>query len=354
MHSPLTIVRPVCLDDLDELYALARVAGVGLTTLPADRGLLAAHVRASARAFEPDPGPPAGERYLFVLEDPLTGRLLGTAGIVARVGGFEPFYSYSVATSRLTSKALGVDRALRHLQLEARHQGPSEIGTLFLHPSSRGGGNGRLLSLARFVFMATFPGRFAADVIAEMRGVVDAEGHSPFWAAVGQHFFAMPFAQADARSAADKGFIADLMPKHPIYVDMLPPEAQAVVGAVHDETKPALKLLNDEGFSFAEQVDIFDAGPMLVAPRTEVRAVRESRVLPLIGVQSAPIDGPSCLVANERLDFRCGLGTVREVGEGVMLARDLALALGLRLGDAVRFVAARPEVTPAAVPEPAP
>jgi arginine N-succinyltransferase len=122
---------------------------------------------------------------------------------------------------------------------------------------------------------------------------------------------------------------------------MLPPAAQAVVGEVHDETRPALKLLEQEGFSFAEQVDIFDAGPMLVAPRTAIRAVRESRVMPLIGVQSEPIEGPPSLVANERLDFRCGLGPVRAVGEGVMLARDLALALGLRLGDAVRFVEAR-------------
>lgn len=341
MH-PLTIVRPAQVEDLQELYNLARVAGVGLTTLPADRGVLLSHLRDSERAFEMEVESPRGERYLFVLEDPIAGRLLGTAGIVSRVGGFEPFYSYNVASTRLRSKALGVDRELRYLQLEARHQGPSEIGTLFLHPSARGGGSGRLLSLSRFAFMHAFPERFAAQVIAEMRGVVDAQGQSPFWEAVGQHFFAIPFAEADTRSASDKSFIADLMPKHPLYLDMLPPEAQAVVGAVHHDTVPAKALLRSEGFQYAQQVDIFDAGPMMEAQRAQIRVIQQAKVAPLLSVQREALEGPLHLISNRKTAFRAAIGVVRPLGDGVVLARDLALALQLRLGDPVYYVPARP------------
>ena len=41
-----------------------------------------------------------------------------------------------------------------------------------------------------------------------------------------------------------KGFIADLMPKLPIYVNLLSKEAQAVIGEVHDNTRPALKSVS--------------------------------------------------------------------------------------------------------------
>ncbi|MFN3589050.1 MAG: arginine N-succinyltransferase, partial [Spirosomataceae bacterium] len=37
-----------------------------------------------------------------------------------------------------------------------------------------------------------------------------------------------------------KVFIAELMPKYPIYVSLLSKEAQAVIGKVHEKTRPAL------------------------------------------------------------------------------------------------------------------
>ncbi|MCA9545429.1 MAG: arginine N-succinyltransferase [Myxococcales bacterium] len=343
MSSTMRIIRPARTADLDALVRLAASASVGLTTLPADRTLLAEKIRDSQRAFEAEVRRPAGETYLLVLEDLLTGRLEGTAGVVARVGGFDPFYSYRLQTSIHRSEQLGVVKPVRTLQLEESHKGPSEIGTLFLDPHARGAGVGRLLSLSRFLLVAAAPERFAPKIIAEMRGVLDGQGRSPFWEAVGHKFFDMPFAQADALSAADKSFIGDLMPKHPLYIPLLPDDVQAVIGRVHEETRPALRLLEQEGFTFAEQVDIFDAGPMMEAPRDRVRTLAESRVAEVSQVLPAAEDEAPVLISNERLDFRACIGAVTPVGDDrVAVPRDVALALGVRLGDRVRYVPARP------------
>jgi len=54
------------------------------------------------------------------------------------------------------------------------------------------------------------------------------------------------------------------------------------------------------------------------------------------------------LISNARVDFRCILGHLRELEPGsdgdarVGLPRDLALALGVRTGERVRYVTARP------------
>jgi arginine N-succinyltransferase len=340
------VIRPVRPDDLDALLNLAQAAGVGLTTLPADRELLEQRIHDAAHAFRPTVRKPGGDAYLFVLEDLLTGAVHGCCGIVARVGGFEPFYTYDVRTTLRQSEALGVHKRIEALHLEAHHKGPSEIGTLFVHPDARGKGIGRLVSLSRFVFMAGFPGRFAKETIAEVRGVLDDAGQSPFWNAIGRHFFEMDFAQADARSAADKGFIADLMPQHPIYLPMLPPAARAAVGEVHRNARPAKRLLEQEGFEFGGQVDIFDAGPLMRAQTSEIRSVEHSATAELVDVMP-PVNEPGLfIISNERLDFRATLGALDlRPGGGIALPRDVVLALGLRLGDRVRYVPARAAVS---------
>ena len=338
------VIRPARLDDLPSLLRLAEAAGVGLTTLPPDERLLRKRIQASLHALGTDVERPAGQKYLLVMEDLLTGEVAGVSGIIARVGGYEPFFSYAIRSRVHASEQLKVSNEVKALHLVSSHKGPSEVGTLFLHPDARGGGHGRLLSLARFLFMAAHPARFAEEVIAEMRGVNDDDGNSPFWDAVGRHFFQVGFAEADTQSAQDKAFIGEMMPEHPIYIPMLPPEVQAVVGQVHRQTRPALRMLSQEGFDFGDEVDIFDGGPLMRAPRDSIRTVAESTVAPLGRVVAACDNPREILVSNERLDdFKCCLGRVDVEGDAVAVPRDVALAIGVRLGDPVRFVAARPE-----------
>jgi arginine N-succinyltransferase len=176
-----------------------------------------------------------------------------------------------------------------------------------------------------------------------MRGVQDEVGGSPFWEAIGRHFFDMDFASADGHSATDKGFIAELMPRHPIYIPLLPPEARAAVGAVHRHTRPALGLLEREGFTFAEEVDIFDGGPMYQAKTAAVRSFAQSVLHPVTAVHAEP-GGTEDLICNGGLgSYRACLGEVRTTETGVSISRDVALALKVRLGDPIRWVASRPK-----------
>ena len=338
----MMLVRPGRPDDVEALVALAQKAGVGLTTLPASQKVLTRHLADSGRAFSREIDRPRGEKYLLVMENALTGDLAGCASLVGRVGGFDPFFSYELQKVRKTCEPLGVDKEVETLNLVQDHKGPSEIGTLFVDPDFRRGGHGRLMSLSRFLFIAACPNRFTDEVIAEMRGNVDPVSGSPFWDAIGRHFFEMPFVDADERSAAQKQFIADLMPQHPIYVSMLPAEAQRAIGQVHPEAEPALRLLIQEGFKFGDEVDIFDAGPLYRVETTSIRSIRESRTGRLSRATPEEPDGPLMLLSNNSLDFRAVLGraTLDEDG-GVCVSTRAALALGLRLNDELRIVEAR-------------
>ena len=178
------------------------------------------------------------------MEDLSKGAIIGTCSIYSKVGGFEPFYHYQIEQSRHASSDLDVEKNIDVLHLSEVHDGPTEIGSLFLSPDYWGSGHGRLLSLSRFLFMADFKERFENEVIAEMRGVVDDQGKSPLWSALGAHFFQIDFPKAETMSSKSKKFIADLMPKHPIYIPLLPQKAQEVIGEVHDNTRPALSLIH--------------------------------------------------------------------------------------------------------------
>ena len=341
----MLVIRPIALSDLEPLLALTELTGYGLTTLPRDVNLLRRRIRASIRGFEKltDDDRPRGETYLFVLEDLPTGKIIGTSGIVSKVGGFEPFYAYRIEMSVHESKLLNVRKEIRTLHLVEEHDGPCEIGSLFLSPGYRRGGAGRLLSLCRFLFMAQFPEYFDPVVIAEMRGVVDERGHSPFWDGIGRHFFDIDYPTADYLSMVNKRFIADLMPKHPIYIPLLPEEAQAVIGKVHEQTEPAMRMLQDENFRRSGQVDIFEAGPVVRCALGDIRSVREAVLAPVAEIVEKPIDAEPHLLSNIRQDFRACLGPVQMLSDGgVRIGIQQAMALKLRIGEPVRFVTPRP------------
>ncbi|WP_404425325.1 arginine N-succinyltransferase [Nibricoccus sp. IMCC34717] len=308
------VFRPIADSDLPGLVRLARGIVGGLTSLPPNEAFLRERIEDSRRSFSPLVRKPGAEHYLFVLEDCETGRLVGTSGIAARVGGYDPFYSYEIRHERYTHAPLHVDRDIAVLHLKKEHRGPTEIGSLYLDPEYRRDGLGRLLSLARFLFIAAFPQRFDSTVIAEMRGYLDQRGRSPFWEAVGRHFFGHDYYDADIRSGlGDKAFIADLMPRHPIYVPLLAPEVQAVIGQVHHDTKPALALLKAEGFEPTSEIDIFDAGPQLRASVDTVRTIRERKTVAVRTGATQPTAAVH-LLANGSLDFRACLCPFDPVG----------------------------------------
>jgi len=235
-------VRAARPEDGQALYDLAELTGGGFTNLPPDRATLDAKLERSAAGYSRSGDSPGNDLYLFILEDSATKAIRGTCQIFGEVGVDRPFYSYRIST--LTQKSEELGRIFRNqtLSLTTDLEGSSEVGGLFLHPHERAGGLGMLLARSRYLFIKQHRARFGARVIAELRGVMDEAGNSPFWDALAGRFFGMSFPEADEFNAVHgTQFIADLMPKTAIYVSMLPESARAVMGQPHQSGRAALK-----------------------------------------------------------------------------------------------------------------
>jgi arginine N-succinyltransferase len=212
--------------------------------------------------------------------------------------------------------------------------GCTEVGSLFVRPEHRANGVGRALAQSRYMLMATAPNRFRDQVVSELRGVVSPDGVSPFWEALGRHFFRMDFAEADKLSATtDNQFIVDLMPQHPIYVDLLPEDARAVIGQCHADGEGARRLLEWEGFSFSNVIDIFDGGPLMSAPRDRIRTRAEARSLK-VRAASGLDDARRGLISTAGLNgFRCVSARIAVHGEVGVIEPAALAALRLQPGD---------------------
>ncbi len=339
----MLITRPLQEADLYDLYDMAAGAGNGLTTLPPDSDLLLNKIRVARDTFEGRRDPGAG-LYLFALHDVDLDRCVGISGIQARVGLEEVFYNYRLSITVNDSRELGVHVRTPTLYLTNDMTDSTEIGSLLLAKSHQGGGNGLLLSRSRFMFLDDFRQHFSDKIFAEMRGVSDSEGQSPFWDALGRRFFDMKFVEADRLSAkGNKSFIAELMPRFPIYLSLLPDSATNVIGKVHQNTEPALKMLQAEGFNFNGLVDIFDGGPVVEAFLHNIRAIRQSILRPVKRVDRPLLDNLSAservMISNRSFeDFRVGTlpaGAIQP--EEVQVPGPIMEALVLEEGDQVRL-----------------
>jgi arginine N-succinyltransferase len=334
-------VRPARGEDFDAIYKLAQLTGGGFTNLPADKGTLVAKLARSEVAFSSETEAPEGDLFVFVLEHAETGAVCGTCQIFSRIGRVHPFYSYRISKLTQTSPELRRTFRTEMLTLCTDFNDCSEVGGLFLHPDARtsGLGLGLLLARSRYLFIRRNRERFADTVVAELRGVIDAQGGSPFWDSIAGRFFGMSFQEADAFNGAHgTQFIADLMPKTPIYTAMLSPEALAVLRKPHPSGEAAMRMLEREGFSGKDYVDIFDGGPTMSADTDQIRAVHDARELTLAGIGAVP-EGERMLAAGGgRADFAAGYVHVAIPDRGsATLDQAGAALLGLEIGD--RFLA---------------
>ena len=338
----MNIIRPITQADYQALYDIAVESGIGFTSLPVNDELLHKKVDRAQEAFsKTNVTQPGDESYLFVMEDTTTGQVVGTTGIEAAVGIDDAFYHYHVSKVVHASRELNIHNTVEILTFCNDYTGVTEICTLFLREQARGGINGRFLSKVRFLFMMEHRERFSETIIAEMRGVSDDEGRSPFWEWLETHFFSMDFPTADYLTGiGNKVFIAELMPKYPIYVNLLSKEAQAVIGQVHAKTRPALQLLEEEGFSCRGYVDIFDAGPTVEANLSHIRTAQSSLKLPIIIDDVAASKGQTHYIINTSVsEFRAVASEINVDSKQnvAMLSQQAADALNVQNGDYVRF-----------------
>lgn len=341
------IIRPANLLDLQPMYEMAKRTGGGFTNLPPDRKALTAKLERSAEGFARIGEGVGDDLFVFVLENLETGDVRGTCQIFSAVGQKWPFYSYRIGA--LTQHSVELDRTFRAdiLNLSTDLEGATEVGGLFLHPGERAGGLGMLIARSRYLFIRNHRERFADRTLAELRGVIDEAGGSPFWDGVAGRFFGMNFQDADEFNAKHGNqFIADLMPKHPVYIAMLSEAARHVIGVPHPTGRAAMRMLEEEGFAWENYIDIFDGGPTMTVRTDQIRSVREAKDAQIVEINRALGDphegkagGTKMLVTHGLLqDFRASYGWVEAVENGVILDAQCAENLGVMTGDTITFV----------------
>lgn len=303
------LLRAATPDDLPAFERMAAASAIGITTLPADRARLQQRLALSTQAFASLDDSSGEETFLFVLEDTRTGQVVGASGIAASAGFHDRFYSYRNEMVVHASQALGASNRIHTLHLCHDLTGVTLLTSFYIDPAYEHTPAPQLLSRGRLLFIAEFADRFSDRIAAESPGLSDDSGHCPFWDAVGRRFFDMDYPQAEQLTGGrSKAFIAELMPQSPIYVPLLPEEAQWAIGQLHPVAELPFSILLDEGFDSETYVDIFDGGPTADARVAMLKTVATSRRGPARRATDPSRPAALQMVATvKRQDFRAVL-----------------------------------------------
>ncbi|MCJ1887774.1 arginine/ornithine succinyltransferase subunit alpha [Pseudomonas sp. LA21] len=337
----MLVMRPAQVADLQQVQRLAADSPVGVTSLPDDAERLREKILASEASFAAEVSFNGEESYFFVLEDSLSGRLVGCSAIVASAGFSEPFYSFRNETFVHASRELKIHNKIHVLSLCHDLTGNSLLTSFYVERDLVNTPVAELNSRGRLLFMASHPERFADAVVVEIVGYSDDQGQSPFWNAIGRNFFDLDYSEAERLSGLkSRTFLAELMPHYPIYVPLLPDEAQESMGQVHPRAQITFDILMRDGFESDNYIDIFDGGPTLHAPISSIRSIAQSRQVP-VRIGEGGKGNRGYLVTNGQLqDFRAIVAELDWApGKPVTLNQEAADALGVGEGASVRLVA---------------
>ena len=337
----MLVLRPVEQTDLPQLQQLARNSLVGVTSLPDDSERLREKIAGSSASFDSEPATNGAENYLFVLEDLDSQCLVGCSEILATAGFDEPFYSLRNRHFTSASRELNIEHGVPalslchdlndHTLLRGFHIDAALVRTPF----------SELLSRARLLFIAAHGQRFAEAVITEIVGYSDENGNSPFWDALGKHFFDLPYVEAERLCGLQsRTFLAELMPQYPIYVPMLPQAAQDCIGRIHPDGQEAFDILEREGFETNSYIDLFDAGPTLYARTASIRSIARSQTAQV--QQQSHIDTRGrYLLSNDALHgFRAIVAELdHQPDQPLSLTPAMCAALNVTDGSPIRLIA---------------
>jgi len=330
-------IRPIRQDDCQAISEFPLDSLLGMTNLPRDIEKLREKIRRSEKSFRKKVDQPGDEEYYFVLEDFSQNQIGGTCGILAdSTQSFE--FIYQIEHLNRSSGHLPTPKELKILKVAHNPADSSEVCALYLQRSFRKSGLGRLLALSRFLFMAAFPERFKRRTVAELRGYLDEQKTSPFWNAIGCHFCSLSFAEIMEQFHQLHDFIPEILPEYPLYIPLMPKEAQEVIGKTHDSTRPAYQMLIDENFTWNQEVDVIEGGPILSCRTQEIRSFQESRLVQAEIASESLDPSHEFVIANEKLDFRACLAPIqlREGGKGA-ISEETAYTLEINDGDVIRY-----------------
>lgn len=336
----IPIIRPIEPKDFNALVKLAFQSKPGITNLPKNEKRLKQNLEKSLKSFAKKREELEKDFYLFVIEDSVTKSVGGISAIFSLTGGENPLCYYKLLEEKVEKNFSEMPEVLKILKVNSYQTGPSEICSLFLDPCFRSEGLGRLLSLARFHFIASFRKRFSHQIFAEMRGVIDEKDECPFWNGLGRFFLDIDFATLMNWRDQNIPILPQILPKYPIYTSLLSKEARHAIGRVHPNTEPALHMLLKQGFQMTKEIDLFDGGPRIMAECDQIQEIRNSRIVKISKIQELNAASlKPVIVSNLSLDFRASLAAVEEDGDHVFIDRQTAESLMVEVGDQIRFSA---------------
>jgi arginine N-succinyltransferase len=302
------LLRDIAPADLDDLQKAA--VHLDSVNLPDDRPALAEIIERSRASFAGQL--PVAERcFVFVAarlgDGAEPAEVVGTSMIFAQHGSRRaPHVFFDVLEEERYSETLDRHVAHRVLRIGYNYKGLTEIGGLALRPEFRGHRErlGRSLAYVRFLYLARHRQLFRDEVLSELMPPLEPDGTSLLWESLGRRFTGLTYQEADRLSQTNKEFIRALFPQDPIYVTLLPPHVQALIGEVGPETKGVEKLLREVGFSYAHRIDPFDGGPHFHARTDDITLVKAARLAQVADAAQAPLDAggrrQAFLVARER------------------------------------------------------
>ena len=328
------VLRTCSAHDLKAYQAFAKEAPIGFTTLPKDPKLCKENLEHAILSFEKDVQTPNEELYLFVAEDVATRQILGISGIAATTGGKAPLYYFRKEIEVLQSQVDAVVKEQPMLIPVSYARGPTELCSLFVPLAHRKSGVGRLLSFGRFLYIKAHDARFTNTLFAELRGKIDKNKISPFWDAVGRNFFSKTFCEVLDMLQYGKGFIAEFLPKHPIYIKLLTQVVQACIEQVDVYTKGAYTMLQKLGFTKSGEIDVLDAGPRLVTTKETATILQKAKKVTVSSIK-AHAHNDDYFVSTCNKKFRACYASCLLENDTVALSKKTAEILQVELGESV-------------------
>src|SRR5215831_9418686 len=278
---PGFVIRDIAPEDLNDFQRAA--AHLDSVNLPDDREALAHIIERSRRSFVAAASgaaePAAKDRcHVFVAAERDSGRVVGTSMIFPQHGNRKaPHVYFDVLEEERYSETLDRHFAHRVLRIGYNYKGLTEVGGLVVLPEFRRHPErlGRLLMSVRFLYLARHRAEFRDDVLSELMPPLESNGTSLLWESLGRKFTGLTYQEADRLSQTNKEFIRALFPQDPIYVTLLPPHVQALIGQVGPDTKGVEKMLREIGFDYANRIDPFDGGPHFHARTDDITLVQK-------------------------------------------------------------------------------
>ena len=332
----MQVVRLVKTSDLQQVTELIKKTGIGMTTMPKNRKEVQERIVWSVASANKKSANPNKDTYLFVLEN--DKKIIGISAIYTSVSKEKPSVFFKLKKIKLSSDTYKFEKDSDVLKLHLLHKPYSELGTIFIDPSSRGRGRGSLLSFARLQLIAAHQARFDKKILVEIRGWKDKNGKSYFWESFSKAFFNLDFFSIDRLSYIDNHFITESVPKFPFMVELLPKRVQKVLGKAHPNAMPALSMLAKQGFKTNGLVDILDGGPCMEVDAKKIPIVKSSNKVKVEVKRSVNFSNYGFIVNFSLNNFRVVRENYNLINNNIIeISHKTAKALEISSGDTVRI-----------------